>query len=80
MSQIIMLGQIAGAIIAILTLGGILVKYGIVKPIKLYIDQMTYPIQPFANGGRSLPDLVNTVDDLKLLIIGHISHHDTPRK
>ena len=74
-----MLGQVAGALIAILTLGGILVKYGIVKPIKLYIDQMTYPIQPHANGGRSLPDLVNSVDDLKYMIMSHIKDHDTPK-
>jgi len=79
MSQVIMLGQVAGALIAILTLGGILVKYGIVKPIKLYIDQMTYPIQPHANGGRSLPDLVNSVDDLKYMIMSHIKDHDTPK-
>ena len=80
MNQIINLGQLAGAMIAILTLGGILVKWGIVKPIKAYIDKMTWPIQPHANGGRSLPDLVNSVDDLKYLLITHIKDHDTPAK
>jgi hypothetical protein len=80
MNQIINLGQLAGAMIAILTLGGILVKWGIVKPIKAYIDKMTWPIQPHANGGRSLPDLVNSVDDLKYLLITHIKDHDTPGK
>jgi len=80
MNQIINLGQLAGAMIAILTLGGILVKWGIVKPIKAYIDKMTWTIQPHANGGRSLPDLVNSVDDLKYLLMAHIKDHDTPAK
>ena len=70
------LGAGAGALIAIFTLFGMFIKYAIVKPIKAYIDKMTYQIQPHANGGRSLPDLVNTVDELKVLIVGHISHHD----
>jgi hypothetical protein len=38
-----------------------MVKYGILKPIKAYIDQATYPINPNANGGRSLPDVVCTL-------------------
>jgi hypothetical protein len=79
MSHIIIAGQISGALIAILTLGGMLVKYGIVKPIKAYIDQMTYAIQPHANGGKSLPDLINKVDDLKVMLDRHIKEHDTPR-
>lgn len=79
MNQIITWGQVAGALIAILTLGGMLVKWGIVKPIKAYIDQMTYPIQPTANGGRSLPDLVDKVDELKILVNQHLKDHDTPK-
>jgi hypothetical protein len=79
MSHIIIAGQVSGALIAILTLLGMLVKYGIVKPIKAYIDQMTYAIQPHANGGKSLPDLINKVDDLKVMLDRHIKEHDTPR-
>jgi hypothetical protein len=79
MTQIILAGQVSGALIAILTLLGMLVKYGIVKPIKAYIDQMTYAIQPHANGGKSLPDLINKVDDLKVMLDRHIKEHDTPR-
>jgi hypothetical protein len=79
MSNILLAGQVSGALIAILTLGGMLVKYGIVKPIKAYIDQMTYAIQPHANGGKSLPDLINKVDDLKVMLDRHIKEHDTPR-
>jgi hypothetical protein len=79
MSHIIIAGQVSGALIAILTLGGMLVKYGIVKPIKAYIDTMTYAIQPHANGGKSLPDLINKVDALHLVVKEHIAtSHDTP--
>jgi hypothetical protein len=79
MTHIIIAGQISGALIAILTLGGMLVKYGIVKPIKAYIDQMTYAIQPHANGGKSLPDLIRKVDALHLVVQNHIdTRHDTP--
>jgi hypothetical protein len=79
MSNLFLAGQVSGALIAILSLGGMLVKYGIVKPIKAYIDQMTYAIQPHANGGKSLPDLINKVDELKVMIDQHIKDHDTPK-
>ena len=77
--SLIYFGQLAAALIAILTLGGMLVKWGIVKPIKAYIDTMTYAIQPHANGGKSLPDLINKVDKLHLVVQNHIdTRHDTP--
>ena len=79
MTQILIAGQIAAALIPILSLGGILVKWAIVKPIKAYIDTMTYAIQPYANGGKSLPDLINKVDNLHLVVQNHIdTSHDTP--
>jgi xanthosine utilization system XapX-like protein len=79
MSQLITAGQLAAALMAILGLVGMLVKWGIVKPIKAYIDTMTYAIQPYANGGKSLPDLVNKVDALHLVLKNHIdTRHDTP--
>jgi hypothetical protein len=62
---IIELGQYAGAIMAILILAGTAIKWGIVKPIKSYIDQATYPIHPAANGGKSLPDIANTVNRIE---------------
>ena len=78
MNELMTAGQAAGSLIAILTLGGMLVKWGIVKPIKSYIDQMTRPIQPHANGGKSLPDVIEKVNDLKDLLTEHIQdHHDT---
>jgi hypothetical protein len=74
---LLMAGQAATAIIAILSLGGLLVKYAIVKPIKAYIDTMTYAIQPNSNGGKSLPDLIDKVDDIRTLLNEHIKNHDT---
>lgn len=62
---ILELGQYAAAITAILILAGIAIKWAIVKPIKAYIDQMTYPLQPFANGGKSLPDIAATVNRIE---------------
>jgi xanthosine utilization system XapX-like protein len=79
MSQLITAGQLAAALMAILGLVGMLVKWGIVKPIKAYIDTMTYAIQPYANGGKSLPDLINKMDALHLVVQNHIAtSHDTP--
>jgi hypothetical protein len=70
-------GQYAAALIAILSLFGLIIKWAVVKPIKLYIDQMTYPIQPNANGGKSLPDLIDSVKDLKVMLNKHLEDHDT---
>lgn len=50
---------------AILILAGTAIKWGIVKPIKAYIDQATYPIHPESNGGRSLPDIAKTVNRIE---------------
>ena len=80
MNYLLIAGQAATAIIAILSLGGLLVKYTIVKPIKLYIEKMTYAIQPHSNGGKSLPDLIDKVDDIKTLLNEHLKNHDTPQK
>jgi hypothetical protein len=62
---IIELGQYAAAITAMLILAGTAIKWGIVKPIKAYIDQATYPIHPAANGGRSLSDVAQTVNRIE---------------
>ena len=66
-------GQYAAAISAIALLAGMAIKWGIVKPIKAYIDQMTYAIQPHANGGKSLPDVAQTVNRIESRI-GDIDH------
>jgi hypothetical protein len=63
--DILELGQYAAALTAIAVLAGMAIKWGIVKPIKAYIDQATYPIHPAANGGKSLPDIANTVNRIE---------------
>lgn len=70
-------GQVAGAVIAILTLGGMLVRYFVVRPIKAYIDHATYPIQPNANGGKSLPDVALAIGELRGMLQAHIDTHKT---
>jgi hypothetical protein len=58
--------------IGILTILG---KLLIVTPIKNYIKDQTYPIQPTANGGRSLPDIARTVDRIEKRLDEHITLH-----
>ena len=65
MIYILELGQYAAALTAIAILFGMAIKWGIVKPIKAYIDQATYPIHPDSNGGRALPDIANTVNRIE---------------
>lgn len=53
--------QMVGQWIAI-TVGGLTIvttlgRWFIVAPLKRYIEQQTHPIQPDANGGKSLPDV-----------------------
>jgi hypothetical protein len=79
MSILFTVAQYAAALATIGATAGMFIKWAIVKPIKLYIDQMTYPIQPNANGGKSLPDLVNSVDEVKQMLNKHLKDHDTPK-
>ena len=67
----------AASLIAVATLFGMFIKWAILKPIKLYIDTATAQIHPQANGGRSLNDLVDKVDDLTNMLVSHITTHDT---
>lgn len=62
---IIELGQYAAALTAIAVLLGMFIKWGIVKPIKAYIDTATYPLHPDANGGKSLADVSRTVNRIE---------------
>ena len=50
-------------------------KFLIVNPLKSYIKELTNPIQPHANGGRSLPDIVRTVDRIEKRLDEHITLH-----
>jgi hypothetical protein len=58
--------------IGILTILG---KWLIVTPLKSYIKELTHPIQPSANGGRSLPDIARTVDRIEKRLDEHITLH-----
>jgi len=53
----------------------ILGKWLIVKPLQNFIKEQTYPIQPTANGGRSLPDIARTVDRIEKRLDEHITLH-----
>ena len=79
MAILFTVAQYAAALMTIAGVVGMFVKWAVVKPIKLYIDQATAQIAPGANGGRSLNDLVTRVDDLKDMVEGHINNHDTPK-
>lgn len=74
--NIIVAGQYAAALLAVLSLFGVVIKWAIVKPIKAYIDHATYPIQPNSNGGKSLPDLINTVAEIKTMVHKHLDDHE----
>lgn len=74
-----MLGQIAGACIAIGTALALGIQFLVLKPIKHYIDAATYPISPQGNGGLSLPDAIRTINEIKVLVNEHIEHHNTPQ-
>ena len=50
-------------------------KWLIVNPLKNFIKDQTYPIQPTANGGRSLPDIARTVDRIEKRLDEHITLH-----
>lgn len=74
--NIILAGQIAGALMAIGTALALGIKWLVLTPIKLYIDAATYPISPEGNGGLSLPDAIKSINEIKELLNEHIEHHD----
>ncbi len=53
----------------------VLIKVFVVSPLKNFIKEQTYPIQPTANGGRSLPDIARTVDRIEKRLDEHINLH-----
>ena len=53
--------QYAAALVTIATAVALTIKWVLIKPIKTYIDHATYPIQPNSNGGKSLPDAIQTL-------------------
>lgn len=57
MQIILSAGDMAAAITAVLMLGGLIIRWFVVPPLKNMIRERTEPIQPNANGGKSLPDV-----------------------
>lgn len=55
------LGQVLSVLLALASLIGLFVRFIVLLPLKAYIKEQTYPIQPNANGGKSLPDIADTV-------------------
>ena len=70
MNGVLTAGQYATATIAILTLTGLILRFLVLLPLKAYIKDLTYPIQPNANGGRSLPDVALGIEAIKLRLDG----------
>lgn len=54
---------------------GILLRWILVIPLKAFIKEQTYPIQPTANGGRSLPDVALSVARIEQRLNEHIDFH-----
>lgn len=61
---------IVGIISTCFTMAIILGKWLVVIPLKNYIKEHTYPIQPTANGGKSLPDIAKTTIEIKTMLDG----------
>ena len=57
--------QYAAAFVTIATAIGVTIQWGIIKPIKTYIDHATYQIQPNNNGGLSLADANKTLNRIE---------------
>lgn len=54
---------------------GVIFRYLILIPLKNFIKEQTYPIQPTANGGRSLPDVASAVRRIEDRLNEHIDFH-----
>ena len=68
--SVLVAGQYAAAIGTILGLLGLLFRFLVLLPLKAYIKELTYPIQPNANGGKSLPDIAEKLNKVEAKIDG----------
>lgn len=59
-----------GIISTTLSITAILGRWLVLIPLKNFIAEHTYPIQPNANGGKSLPDVAKTVIEIKTCVEG----------
>lgn len=53
----------------------VLGKWLVILPLKTFIKEQTYPIQPTANGGRSLPDVAAAIARIEKRLDEHMLHH-----
>jgi hypothetical protein len=67
--------EILGIVATALGIMAVLGKWLILTPLKSFIKEQTYPIQPTANGGRSLPDIAYAVNRIEKQLDEHINLH-----
>jgi F0F1-type ATP synthase membrane subunit b/b' len=67
--------DLLATIVSFLTILTIVGRYFILNPLKSFIKEQTYPIQPNANGGRSLADVARTLDKIENKLDQHIQQH-----
>lgn len=53
----------------------VLGKWLVILPLKTFIKEQTYPIQPNSNGGRSLPDVAAAVARIEHRLDEHMQYH-----
>jgi hypothetical protein len=78
------LAQVSTVILAGLGVLGVLFRVLVLLPLKAFIKEQTYQIQPTANGGRSLPDVALGIEAIKLRLDSIerrvIKLEDTPKR
>lgn len=67
--------EILGTVATSLGIIAVLGKWLILNPLKAFIKEQTYPIQPTSNGGRSLPDIAHAVNRIEQQLDEHINLH-----
>lgn len=67
--------EILGIVATSLGIIAVLGKWLILNPLKAFIREQTYPLQPHANGGRSLPDVARAVNRIEQRLDEHINLH-----
>lgn len=70
------LAEVLGTIATALGIIGILGRWLILTPLKSFIREQTYPIQPTSNGGRSLADVAKVTTETHTLVTSLISQVD----
>lgn len=69
------LAEILGTVATSLGIIAVLGKWMVLNPLKSFIKEQTYPIQPNSNGGRSLADVAAAVNRIEVRLDEHINLH-----